>query len=151
MGVKARGETSNLPHLYTVCPSLSPVSDKNNILYYASCHTGARLFWFPGVSLALHPICRVLAMTGQSALRKPSCKIGPYTLPAAPALSACRTPRGSPSLAPGRSTKPPACTNISSFLSLPHPFFHSLQGFSVVLPFLAISQTGSGLHYDICV
>lgn len=114
-----------MSYLYSLSPTLSFGSDRDDLLYSASCHVGARLVWSPGVSLAPHPICRVLAMTGWPAVCLRSSRLQPHTLPAATAQPAHRTPKGPPCLVPRRSTKPSAHRHSASlyhFLSAPSPF-----------------------------
>lgn len=136
---EATEETFNLPYLYSVSPRLSLGSERDNILYGASCHAGARLCRSPGVSLALHPICRVLTMTGWPAVRMRSSRLGPHTLLTATAQPAHRTPKGPPCLVPGRSTKPSAHRHISISFSLRSiPFSSFFGALSIAPPFLTI-------------
>lgn len=124
---EATEETFNLSYLYSLSPRLSLGSERDIILYGASCHAGARLCRSPGVSLALHPICRVLATTGRPAVRMRSPRLGPHTLLAATAQPAHRTPKGPPCLVPGRSTKPSAHRHISISFSLFAPSLFPLS------------------------
>lgn len=73
---KTTEETFYLSYTYSLYQSLLHGSDRDNILYSASCHAGARLSRSPGVSLAPHLICRVWAMAGWPALRMRSSRLG---------------------------------------------------------------------------
>lgn len=149
---KTREETFSLSYLY----SRSLGSDRDNVLYGASCHAGARLFRSPGVSLVLHPICRGfshdwVARSAHAFLQT----WGPTPCLVLQPSRLAGHPRDHPVWYWRRSTKSSAYRHIS--LSLPLRSISVSSFLQAPLHCAAIShhfqtfQTGSGLFYDECL